>query len=209
MTLPFFDDDDKPPDSFLLSKLELTVPYKCDGLIFASLDKIVLEDLDVFDRDCIPLLRNYSSKLKQPLGPGIQPKLYHEIDQDLNHSFAPVNFHNRSQSQSQSQSQHTRQLDSPEVSPRPHKRSKKLFESPSPPPLLPFPTTLTPCAYFNSYQNNGNDNDHLQSRHYLFSSPQKLTIDLNPGGRATRYLAIRFLNSNCSRFDASRVKVFG
>ncbi|EIM20297.1 hypothetical protein E3Q22_01720 [Wallemia mellicola] len=185
-------DDQKSPDSFLLTRLELVVPYKSDGLVFASLDKITVEDLSVYDSQCLPVLERYSSQLKQPLGPGIDRKIYPDPIPSTS-SFAPIHYHS-----SQSQTL-TRRLEDPVTSPRPHKKAKKNTPE-SPPPLLPFPTTVTPCAYFNSYT------ESIES--VPFAPPQRLTIDLQPG-RATRYLAIRFLNSHGSRFDASRVKAFG
>lgn len=190
--------DNKPPDSFLLTKLELVVPYKSDGLIFASLDHISLDDLSVYHSQSLPLLERYSSQLKQPLGPGIDQKFSSTPPPPHSSSFAPINYH------SSPRQSHTRLLEDPSTSPRPQKRVKRdQFISPpqSPsPPDLPFPTNLTPCAYFNSYA------QPIES--VAFAPPQKLTIDLEPG-RATRYLAIRFLNSHGSRFDASRVKAFG
>ncbi|TIA91767.1 hypothetical protein E3P99_00895 [Wallemia hederae] len=186
-------DDHKPPDSFLLTKLELVVPYKSDGLVFASLDKITIDDLSVYDSQCLPLLQRYNSQLKQPLGPGINRNVYPDPTPSSSSSFAPVNYHT-----SQPQPR-TRQLQDPDHSPRPQKRARKNT-SESPPPMLPFPTNIAPCAYFNSYA------ESIES--VPFAPPQKLTIDLEPG-RATRYLAIRFLNSHGSRFDASRVKAYG
>lgn len=186
-------DDHKPTDSFLLTKLELVVPYKSDGLVFASLDKITVEDLSVYDSQCLPLLERYSSQLKQPLGPGINRNVYQNSTPPSSSSFAPVHYH------SSPHQSHTRQLEDASHSPRPHKRAKKAA-SESPPPILPFPTNVTPCAYFNSYA------ESIES--VPFAPPQRLTIDLDPG-RATRYLAIRFLNSHGSRFDASRVKAYG